>query len=134
MKHASTLALHYAHALKHARPECDWRTNLIHGWQRVQFREMLRHNVLRFTYLKKNGLARIAYGTLRPDLIPEEQKPKGTKIINHQFKIINYYDLDRNEWRSFSIRHAPMSVSTCHPVWIPDDGLCRRVVEENELI
>ena len=130
----SALALHYAHALQKARPNFAWKNNLIHAWQRVRFHEMLRTQVLRFTYIKKNGMARIAYGTLRPDLIPEDQKPQGCPEYTPNYAAMPYYDLVRNEWRSFSINHAPMSVCTCHAVWIPEDGQDRRVVEGNELI
>lgn len=130
----ASLALHYAHALQKARPNFAWRYNLINAWDRVRFHEQLRNGVLRFTYIKKNGMARIAYGTLRPDLIPSDKQPKGCLDYTPNYAAMPYYDLVRNEWRSFSINHAPMSVSTCHPVWIPDDGQDRRVVEENELI
>ena len=70
----------------------------------VRFRQWLSEGLVCFTYLKKDNSIRDARGTLCPLLIPDDKKPKGEKIINHKFETINYYDINRSDWRSFDIR------------------------------
>ena len=114
---SSSLALLYAHRLC-GRP---WRERVLLGWRLVRFREQLRHGVLRFRYIKRDATIRIAYGTLRQDLIPTDQLPKGIVNRHTSYGQITYFDLIRNEWRSFSITmFIPESVQTCHAVWVAD--------------
>ena len=113
----NTLALLYAHRLC-GRP---WREKVLLGWRLVRFREQLRHGVLRFRYIKRDATIRIAYGTLRQDLIPTDQLPKSCQQSAVSYQTIRYFDLIRNEWRSFNITmFIPESVCTCHAVWVAD--------------
>ena len=114
----NSLALHYAHRLQ-GRP---WRECVTKGWQLVKFRELLRHGVMYFRYIKKDATIRVAYGTLKEDLIPAEQRPKGVIQRRPNYSSFAYYDLVRNEWRSFSITMFLFdSVRPCHAVWVPDE-------------
>lgn len=57
---------------------------------------------VRFTYTKKNGDTRHAYGTKNLDVvkdIDENMIPTGTGITKDG--VISYFDLDKNAWRSF---------------------------------
>ena len=80
------------------------------AWYYEHFRDMLASGVYRFSYFKKDGSIREARGTLCPDLIPEDQRPKNDKMVNE--KMVNqstfcYYDLyadgDTGGWRSFCL-------------------------------
>lgn len=110
-------ALHYAHCLNGT----EWKNRVIRGWQIVRFCNLLRHHVLRFYYIKSDGSTRIAYGTLRSELIPEDLRPKG--IVNRHpiYKTVTYFDVEKNEWRSFSIdKLNTTDIWTTKPWWIMD--------------
>ena len=74
-------------------------------------RQDLQNGFVRFAYKKIDGSLREAIGTLSQHLIPAEkmpQKEKTEKDIARQEErdrlgLINYYDLDKDEWRSFFI-------------------------------
>ena len=78
------------------------------AWWFESFREALSNGFARFIYFKKNGTARIALGTRSPSLIPIDKLPKGdmsdgSDTWEDSAKAIPYYDLEKNEWRSFSV-------------------------------
>ena len=112
----SRLALIYAHRL-YGMP---WRERVLRGWQLVRFRNQLRHGVFRFRYIKLDATIRVAYGTLRADLLPPRER---VNLVprNETFTTIAYFDLIRNEWRSFRITMLiPESICPCHAVWVAD--------------
>lgn len=66
-------------------------------------KKLLREGEVEFEYKKLNGQTRPARGTLKMDMIPEEAHPTtGKPVIPNS---INYYDLDKNAWRSFRIEN-----------------------------
>ena len=112
----SSLALHYAHILqKHAAEQMllstktkpvTWSDRLHLAWFFVHFCQALNAGVVTFSFWKKDGSIREAKGTTHPLLIPEDKRPKGTdKMVNGKWSMVNYFDLDRNDWRSFNITH-----------------------------
>ena len=118
----NSMAMHYAHSVYDPNEPLlnKWSYCVRFGWQVAHFRQRLTTEVLRFNYIKIGGIFRLAYGTLRPDLIPAEKRPKG--ITRPQFKTITYYDLDCQEWRSFrTIALLTATVYPCHPVWVADE-------------
>lgn len=70
--------------------------------------EMIKHilqqGAKRFSYKKKDGSYREAYGTLNSDMI-KEKCPMSDNITskkqNYNPDIIRYFDLDSDGWRSF---------------------------------
>ena len=87
-------------------------------------RQDLQNGFVRFAYWKMDRTLREALGTLSPHLIPAEKMPKKEKTekdIEQQEKrdslgLINYYDLDKDEWRSFfSILKCVLS-RPCTPI------------------
>ena len=72
-----------------------------------EFKEILRMGKVHFEYTKKDGTLREAIGTLNPELIPGDMKPKdsSTNITNTR-----YYDLDKNAWRSISYETKEINV------------------------
>lgn len=74
------------------------------AWWFESFRDAISNGFARFTYFKKDGTTRTALGTRSPLLIPAEHQPSsGAPNKNSEFATIPYFDLDKNEWRSFSV-------------------------------
>ena len=76
------------------------------AWWFESFRDALSNGFARFTYYKKDGTFRRALGTRSSVLIPTDKLPKGEHEIETWediVKAIPYFDLDKNEWRSFSV-------------------------------
>jgi len=67
--------------------------------------ETLRKNLysevpIFFTFFKKDGSSRSAYGTLNEKLIPEEFRPKDSSAnVGTNLK---YFDVEKNGWRSLA--------------------------------
>ena len=112
---SSSRALHMAHYLQaHAdeqqplsgknKPQ-TWSDYVGLGWYLEFLRERLKDGVVTFSFWKKDGSIREAKGTLHPLLIPFDKLPKGMKAVSHQPSAISFFDLDKGEWRSFSITH-----------------------------
>lgn len=68
-----------------------------------KLKELLRtRSMIGFTYMKKNGEERHAYGTTNTDsiqAIDENALPSG--VGTHKEGVVCYFDLDKNAWRSF---------------------------------
>ena len=78
------------------------------AWWFESFRDALSNGFARFTYYKKDGTTRTALGTRSSTLIPTDKLPKGdmsdgAAMKEDIVKTIPYFDLDKNEWRSFSV-------------------------------
>ena len=78
------------------------------AWWFESFRDALSNGFARFTYFKKDGSTRTALGTRSACLIPIERAPKGLTSDGEMkwednAKAIPYYDLEKGEWRSFSV-------------------------------
>ena len=78
------------------------------AWWFESFRDAISNGFARFTYYKKDGTTRQALGTRSPSLIPVDKLPKGDMSDDEDtwednVKAITYFDLDKNEWRSFSV-------------------------------
>ena len=78
------------------------------AWWFESFRDALSNGFARFTYRKNDGTTRQALGTRSLSLIPVDKLPKGDKsdgaaTWEDNVKAIPYFDLDKNEWRSFNV-------------------------------
>ena len=78
------------------------------AWWFESFRDAMSNGFARFTYRKIDGTTRTALGTRSSVLIPTDKLPKGdmsdgAAIWEDSAKAIPYFDLDKNEWRSFSV-------------------------------
>lgn len=87
---------------------CNLSSALKQAWWFDSFRDALSNGFARFTYRKKDGTTRTALGTRAPSLIPVDKLPKGdladeAAICYDGAKTIPYFDLDKNEWRSFNV-------------------------------
>ena len=76
------------------------------AWWFESFRDALSNGFARFTYYKKDGTTRTALGTRSDVLIPTDKLPKCPQN-NYEWeeraKAIPYFDLEKREWRSFSV-------------------------------
>ena len=84
----------------------NWSERLKLAWYLVHLREKLAKGIVTFSFWKKDHSIREAKGTLHPLLIPADKTPKGndqSPITNYQS--IPFFDLDKGEWRSFSVTH-----------------------------
>lgn len=61
----------------------------------------LRLGSINFSFQKKDGTIRKAYGTLLMSEIPEDQHPKSGAEASP--KVIPFFDLEKLGWRSVSI-------------------------------
>ena len=103
--------LSYVMHLAHANWQSDtWSERLHQAWAINAIRQCLQRGLLRFTFIKKDGSIREACGTLCNKLIPEAQRPKGVRakrieqgLEQPNYTSIAYYDLDKEEWRSFAV-------------------------------
>ena len=78
------------------------------AWWFESFREAISNGLARFTYRKTDGTTRQALGTRSLSLIPVNKLPKGdmsddAATWEDNVKAIPYFDLDKNEWRSFNV-------------------------------
>ena len=97
-----------AHVLQKGDGELNYDQSfaLKKAWWYESFRDALSNGFARFTYYKKDGTNRTALGTRSSVLIPTDKLPKCPQE-NHEgdecTKAIPYFDLEKNEWRSFSV-------------------------------
>ena len=67
-------------------------------------KRILASGDVHFTYRKKDGTVREAYGTRNTNIINEyNASPKGNS--SEKDGVITYYDLDLNGWRSFKVEN-----------------------------
>ena len=100
----------------------DMAFALKQAWWFESFREALSNGFARFTYYKKDGTTRTALGTRSPSLIPVDKAPKCPQTNDEwddTAKAIPYFDLDKNEWRSFSV----LNFNSLDRVWKFNDPL-----------
>ena len=64
-----------------------------------EFNEMLHNGIVEFQFIKKDGTLRQAKGTLLKEYLPEPKE--GTKSRKSSDNVVVYFDLDKNEFRSF---------------------------------
>ncbi len=76
------------------------------AWRFESFRDALSNGFARFTYYKKDGTFRRALGTRSSVLIPMDKLPQCLQDNDEweeRAKAIPYFDLEKQEWRSFSV-------------------------------
>lgn len=116
--------MHTAHVLQKGNDDHKFGQSLAlkQAWWFESFRDTLANGFARFTYYKKDGTTRTALGTRSPSLIPVDKMPKCQVEIDKWediVKTIPYFDLDKNEWRSFSV----LNFNSLDRVWRFNDPL-----------
>ena len=97
-----------AHVLQKGDGELNYDQSfaLKKAWWFESFRDALSNGFARFTYYKKDGTTRTALGTRSSVLIPTDKLPKCPQDNDkweERDKAIPYFDLEKNEWRSFNV-------------------------------
>lgn len=78
----------------------DMLTSVSKGIQlETMKKRMMRGEVVRFAYMKKDGSVRVAVGTLQPNAV--EANVKGTGIPKKFYGMFVYLDLEKMQWRGF---------------------------------
>lgn len=70
-----------------------------------ELKNKLQEGILVFSYIKKNGETRLARGTSSKEYIESKTSyrfPEESKSRVKKENLITYFDLDKNEWRSFN--------------------------------
>ena len=66
----------------------------------MQIKQALDRGLVEVVFVKKDGTQRTLVATLREDLIPEDQKPKGDERVA-SIEVQPVYDVENDGWRSF---------------------------------
>ena len=67
----------------------------------AELKKKLHEGVVEFTYIKKDGSERKAKGTLNLEIIEELGGPIPTGQITPPAYTTRYFDIEKEEWRSF---------------------------------
>ena len=67
------------------------------AWLNFRLKEALKVTAVVFTYRKKDGTTRKAFGTL---LYPHSEKPQSESKASDKVQI--YFDIEKQAWRSFN--------------------------------
>ena len=102
---SSSRALRMAHLFRKDKPDYPWSDCVRRAWWFVHFRKQLAHGFATFSFFKKDGSIREARGTLFFPLIPADKHPKEKEpsAISYQPSVFTFFDLDKQDWRSFDI-------------------------------
>ena len=113
MRMAHTLQKNVAHCMpnSHKQTPQTWSDMLRLAWYFARLRKAFENGIVTFSYWKKDDSIREAKGTLCFDIIPPSKHPKSpdtplTKDIvspSAKYRVFTYYDLDKEEWRSFDL-------------------------------
>ena len=63
---------------------------------------LLKSGSITVTFTKKDGSNRVMKCTLNESLIPSDKVPKGESTRKHNDAVRPVFDLEINEWRSFT--------------------------------
>ena len=103
--------MHHAHIIYQAGGY-NWSEALQAAWDLYNMRLWLAHGVIEFTYRKQDGSTRTARGTNCTTTIPPSKAPTGTQqqlidagLAQPNYHSIAYYDLDKEDWRAFSVEN-----------------------------
>ena len=106
MTTTNSRAMHMAHIMHKDKPRFPWSEIMRRAWYFIHFRQALQQGFATFSFYKQDGSIREAKGTLFWPLIPQDKWPKETNvdhISKPNYSTITFFDLDKQEWRSFDI-------------------------------
>lgn len=88
----------------------SWRLVKVYGfdiaeamqqmWAIFKLEEAMQKGIVKFFYQKLDGTTRTAWGTLKPDLLPE---PMGMDAKKKNDSVMVYYDQEKASFRCFKI-------------------------------
>jgi hypothetical protein len=80
--------------------EKDW--DIFREW----LNDMLHHGPAKVTFTKADGTERVMNCTLEPDQLPVVEIKEGAKPRKESTTSLRVFDLDKKEWRSFTIKNV----------------------------
>ena len=87
-------------AVKFITNNIDTPTSISKGMMMETLKKrMMRGEVCRFAYMKKDGTVRIAVGTLQKHAV--EANVEGTGVPKRYYGMFAYLDLEKMAWRGF---------------------------------
>lgn len=72
----------------------------------IWLKGILHVNPVTVTFTKKDGSERVMRCTLQPELLPKIELKENTSPRKESTTSMRVFDLDKNEWRSFTIRNV----------------------------
>lgn len=67
------------------------------AWANIKLADALKRTICKFTFVKVDGTVKVAVGTLKPSMLPENShKEEG---IN--YNVQKYFDVKQKAWRCF---------------------------------
>lgn len=69
----------------------------------TELEDMMNDDIVHFTYIKRDGTVRNAYGTRALDIIETRCPEKPSKKEHFNATTFPYFDLEKEDWRCFCI-------------------------------
>ena len=83
----------------------NWSNALRQAWFLMRFKNALNSGIVTFSFIKQDGTIREAKGTTHHLLVPADKQPKGAFAPGYRISTISFFDLDKQDWRSFSVEN-----------------------------
>lgn len=70
---------------------------------RANLKSALQNNIMKITFMKKDGSERIMNCTLKEEFLPE--RSESNKLRKENLSVISVFDIDIKEWRSMILEN-----------------------------
>ena len=77
------------------------RDAMVKAWGILKLKAQMLRGIVKFFYTKVDGSTRMAWGTLKADLLPQQAEESKQRKVNNT--LFTYYDTDKQAFRSFKI-------------------------------
>ncbi len=74
---------------------------MVKAWGIFKLKGQMLRGIVKFFYTKVDGSTRMAWGTLKADLLPQRETEGKQRKANAS--VLCYYDTDKQEFRSFKL-------------------------------
>ena len=74
---------------------------MVKAWGILKLKRQMLGGIVKFFYTKVDGSTRMAWGTLKADLMPQREVESKTRKQNSS--VFTYFDSDRQEFRCFKL-------------------------------
>ena len=77
------------------------RDAMVKAWGILKLKKQMLKGIVQFFYTKVDGSTRMAWGTLKADLLPKQAEDSKQKKSNDT--VFSYWDTDKQAFRSFKM-------------------------------
>lgn len=74
---------------------------MVKAWAILKLKKQMLKGIVKFFYTKVDGSTRMAWGTLKADLLPEQEEGRQQRKSNNS--VLCYYDTDKQAFRCFKL-------------------------------